>query len=71
MKVRNKAEAAPLTCGNFSGIVLFVMQNSIHKGSLKDLIRDLHYEVLEVENIPLCLFFLSLQTPCTADIQSW
>lgn len=42
VKVKNKAETASLICVSFGGIDLFVMQNSIHKCSLKDLIRDLH-----------------------------
>lgn len=42
VKGKNKAEAASLMCVNFGGTVLFVIQNSMHKCSLKDLIRNLH-----------------------------
>lgn len=42
MKGKNKAETASLACVNFGGTVLFVIQNSMHKCSLKDAIRDLH-----------------------------
>lgn len=42
VKGKNKAEAASLMCVNFGGTVLFVIQNSMHKYSLKELVSDLH-----------------------------
>lgn len=42
VKGKNEAETASLMCVNFGGTVLSVIQNSMHKCSLKELIRDLH-----------------------------
>lgn len=42
MKGKNKAETASLMCVNSGETVLSVIQNSMHKCSLKDPIRDLH-----------------------------